>query len=160
MSIIPFKNNTTFMVVIHYIHFPYSWCNQVLWLLQMVWKNTSRRWDLWLEVGPTIGGEISNRRWHLWSEVTPPIGGGTSDYRLDLQLEVRSPIGGVTSNWRWDLQLEAPMLHVGISYSFEKKRDYLLLITSSRHLSTRWNVNLLFQCMQKCHLNCTLLIQH
>ena len=53
----------------------YSWCNQVLWSPQMVRKNTSRRWDLQLEVGPPIGGEISNWRWHLRLEVGPPIGG-------------------------------------------------------------------------------------
>ena len=81
----------------------------------------------------------------LWSpqmvQKIPP-GGGTSNWRWDLQLEVRSPIGGDTSDQRWHLWLEAPMLHVGISYSFEKKRDYLLLITSSCPLSTRGNVNL------------------
>ena len=120
----------------------YSWCNQVLWSPQIVRKNTSRRWDLRLEVRSPIGGPISNWRSRLQLEMGPPIGGDTSDQRWDLQLEVRSLIGGGTSNWRWDLQLEVPMLHVGISYSFEKKRDYLLLITSSRHLSTTWNVNL------------------
>ena len=73
----------------------------------MVRKNTSRRWDLQLEV-------------------RSPIGGDTSDWRWDLQLEVRSLIGGPTSNWRCHLQLEAPMLHVGISYSFEKKRLFIV----------------------------------
>ena len=109
-------------------------------------KNTSRRWDLWSEMGHLIGDEISYWRWHLQLEVTSPIGGDTSDWRWDLQLEVTPPIRGGTSNWRWDLQLEAPMLHVGISYSFEKKRDFLLLITSSCHLSTRWYVNLFSSC--------------
>ena len=96
-----------------------------------------------IEVSPLIGGDTSNQRWDLQLEVTPsirggaPIGGDTSNQRCNLQLEVSPLIGGDTSNWRWDLQLEAPMLHVGISYSFEKKRDYLLLITSSHHLSTR-----------------------
>ena len=66
----------------------YSWCNQVLWSSQMVQKNTSRRWDLWSEVGPLIRGD--------------------------------------TSNWRWDLWLKAPMLHVGISYSLEKKRLFIV----------------------------------
>ena len=100
----------------------YSWCNQVLWSPQMVRKNTSRRWDLRLEVRSPIGGLTSNWRWHL-------------------RLGVGPPIGGEISNWRWDLRLEAPMWHVGISYSFEKKKEIiLLLITSSR---TRWNVNLL-----------------
>ena len=115
-------------------------------------KNTSRRRDLRLEVGPLSGGEISNWRWHLWLEVGPPIGGDTSDWRWDLQLEVPPPIGGDilirggtyngkwdlqlevppliggdTSDWRWDLQLEAPMLHVGISYSFEKKKRLFIV---------------------------------
>ena len=108
--------------------------------------------------GPPIGGDTSNWRWDLHSEVTPLIGvgpligGEASNQRWDLQSEVTPPIGGETSNQRWDLlevgpliggglcmlgHTGAPMLHVGISYSFEKKRDYLLLITSSRHLSTR-----------------------
>ena len=74
-------------------------------------------------------------------EVGPPIRGGTSNWRCHLQLEVRLPIRGWTSDWRWDLQLEmgpliggglcmlghtgAPMLHVGISYSFEKKKEII-----------------------------------
>ena len=90
----------------------------------------------WYEKIPP-GGGTSNWRWHLWLEVRSPIGGDTSNWRWDLWLEVRSPIGGPTSNW------EAPMLHVGNQLFFRKKRDYLLLITSSHHLSTRWNVNLL-----------------
>ena len=115
----------------------YSWCNQVLWSPQLVWKNTSRRRDLWLEVGPPIGGGTSNQRCHLQSEVRSPIGGETSNWRWDLQF------GGVTSNWRWDLQSEvtppirgglcmwghtgAPMLHVGINYSFEKKERLFIV---------------------------------
>ena len=111
------------------------------------------RWDLQSEVGlqleviPLIGGGTSNQRWHLQLEVTPPIGGGTSNQSWDLWLEVGPPTGGGTSDWRW-------LMHVGPHRSihvtcrnqlffWKKKRDYLLLITSSRHLSTRWNVNLL-----------------
>ena len=71
----------------------YSWCNQVLWSPQMVRKNTSRRWDLRLEVRSPIGGDTSDWRWHLQSEVPPPIGGPTSDWRWDLQSEVPPPIG-------------------------------------------------------------------
>ena len=73
----------------------HSWCNQVLWSPQMVQK-----------IPP--GGGTSNWRSHLQSEVTPLI-------------KVTPLIRGGTSNWRWDLWLEAPMLNVGISYSFEKK---------------------------------------
>ena len=64
------------------------------------------------EVGPPIGGEISNWRWHLQSEVDLQlevkslIGGPTSDQGWDLWSEVRSPIGGPTSNWRWHLWSE------------------------------------------------------
>ena len=133
----------------------------------MVQKNTSRRWDLQSEVPPPIGGEISNWRWDLWLEVTPPIGGvisnwrwhpwsevvpaigdEISNWRWDLWLEVLPLMVGKISNWRWDLQLEvrSPIggTHVTCRNQlfFWKKRDYLLLITSSRHLSTRWNVNL------------------
>ena len=88
----------------------YSWCNQVLWLLQMVWKNTSRRWDLHLEVEPPIRGWTSIWKWDLQSEVEPSIGGETSIWRWDPP-EVGPPvggetlIGGETSIWRWDLQL-------------------------------------------------------
>ena len=111
----------------------YSWCNQVLWSPQMVRKNTSRRWDLRLEVRSPIGGPTSDRRWDLQLEVRSLIGGPTSDQRWDLQLEARSPIGGPppiggdTSDWRWDLRLEGPMLHVGISYSFEKKKRLFIV---------------------------------
>ena len=94
------------------------------------------------EVGPPIGGGIggvtSDQRWDLQLEVglevSPPIRGVTSDQRWDLQLEVGPPIRGGLCMWG---HTGAPMLHVGISYSFEKKRDNLLLITSSHHLSTR-----------------------
>ena len=55
------------------------------------------------EVGPPIGDVTSNWRWDLQSEVTPPIGGG---------LCMWGPTG-------------APMLHVGISYSFEKKKEII-----------------------------------
>ena len=41
-------------------------------------KNTSRRWDLQLEVGPPIGDLTSNQRSHLQLEISPPIGGPTS----------------------------------------------------------------------------------
>ena len=146
---------------------PCSWCNQVLWSPQMVQKypqelgppirggTSDWRWHLQSEVGPPIEGEISNWRTHLWLEVGPPIGvrspigGDTSDWRWDLQLEVRSPNGVPTSDQRWHLWLEVgPPIggtHVTCRNQlfFEKKRDYLLLITSSHHLSTRWNVNLL-----------------
>ena len=99
-----------------------SWCNQVLWLPQMVRKNTSRRWDLQSEVGPPIGGVTSNQRCDFQLEVTPPIRGDTSNWRWDsnqrwhLQLEVGPPIGGVTSNWRWDLWSEVgPLIGGGTS---------------------------------------------
>ena len=85
-------------------------------------------------------------RWY--KKISP--GGGTSNWTCHLQLEVglevSPPIRGGTSNWRW-------LMHVGPHRGthvtcrnqlfFWKKRDYLLLITSSSHLSTRWNVNLL-----------------
>ena len=67
-----------------------------------------------------------------WYEKIPP-GGGISDWRWHLQLEVGPLIGGEISNWRWHLQwrwdlwLEAPMLHVGISYSFEKKKRLFIV---------------------------------
>ena len=95
------------------------------------------------EGGPPIRGGTSNQRWDLRLEVSPPIGGGTSDWRWDLQLEVTSPIRGDTSDQRCHLQLEVgppiegglcmwghtgvPMLHVGISYSFEKKKRLFIV---------------------------------
>ena len=103
--------------------FPCSWCNQVLWSPQMVRKNTSRRWDLWLEVTPPIGGGTSNQRWDLQLEVSPLIGGEASDWRWDLWLEVGPLIGGGLCMWG---QTGAPMLHVGISYSFAKKRLFIV----------------------------------
>ena len=92
-------------------------------------KITSRRWDLQLEVRSPIGGDTSDWRWDLQLEVTPLIGGEISNWRWHLQLEVTPLIGGGTSDWRcrWDLQLEAPMLHVGISYSFEKKKRLFIV---------------------------------
>ena len=94
------------------------------------------------EVGPTIRGGTSDQRWDLQFEVTPPIRGDTSNWRWDLQSEVTPLIRGGTSNQRCHLQLEvgpliggglcmlghtgAPMLHVGISYSFEKKRLFIV----------------------------------
>ena len=90
----------------------------------MVRKNTSRRWDLWSEVGPPIGGDISNQRWHLQSEVGPPIRGDTSDWRWHLQLELGPPIRGGLCMWG---HTGAPMLHVRISYSFEKKKRLFIV---------------------------------
>ena len=113
-------------------------------------KNTSRRWDLWLEVRSLIGGDTSNQRLDLQLEVRSPIGGPTSNQRWHLQSEVRSSIRGEISNWRSHLQSEVTPPIGGTHVTcrnqlfFWKKRDYLLLITSSHHLSTRWNVNLLF----------------
>ena len=99
----------------------------------------------WYEKIPP-GGGTSDWRCHLQLEVGPLIGGGTSNWRWHLWLEVSPPIRGGTSNRRW-------LMHVGPHRGthvtcrnqlfFWKKRDYLLLITSSHHLSTRWNVNLL-----------------
>ena len=79
------------------------------------------------EVGPPIGGGTSDWRRDLQLEVPPLIRGDTSNQRWDLWLEVPPPIGGNTSNRRWDLWLEAPMLHVGISYSFEKKKRLFIV---------------------------------
>ena len=64
----------------------------------------------WYEKIPP-GGGTSNWRWHLWSEVTP-------------QSEVGPPIGGGLCMWG---HTGAPMLHVGISYSFEKKKRLFIV---------------------------------
>ena len=78
----------------------------LMWSPQMVWKITSRRWDLRLDVSPPIGAGISVQRWDLHLEVAPLIGGGTSNWRWDLLLEVGPPIGSEIFYWRWDIQLE------------------------------------------------------
>ena len=47
-----------------------------------------------------------------------------SDQRWDLQLEVGPPIRGGLCMWG---HTGAPMLHVGISYSFEKKKRLFIV---------------------------------
>ena len=101
------------------------WCNQVLWLLQMVWKKYLQ------EVIPPFGGGTSIWRWH------PPIGGGTSNWRWDsawrwdLHLEVTPPIGAETSKWRSQLQLEVISLLAckEVGYIFIFSDIYCMLAT-------------------------------
>ena len=54
----------------------------------------------------------------------PAIRGGTSNWRCHLQLEVGPPIGGGLCMLG---HTGAPMLHVGISYSFEKKKRLFIV---------------------------------
>ena len=154
--------------VIKYCDHP-RWCEKI----PPGGGTSDRRWDLQSEVTSLIRGDTSDWRWDLqlerdlWLEVGPPIGGDTSDWRWDLQLEVTPLIRDVTSDWRWHLWLEVSpsiggetsdqrwLMHAGPHmgthvtcrnwlFFWKKERDYLLLITSSHHLSTRWNVNLFY----------------
>ena len=85
---------------------------------------SDRRWDLQLEVGSQIGGLTSDQRWDLQLEVSPPIRGETSNLRWHHQSEVGPPIRGGLCIWGYT---GAPMLHVGISYSFEKKKRLFIV---------------------------------
>ena len=108
----------------NFVKYPFNYSDVIKYCHHPRWYKKY----LQLEVGPAIGGVTSNQRCHLWLEVGPPIRGGTSSWRWLMHV---GPHRGTNVTCRNQL------------FFWKKKRDYLLLITSSHHLSTRWNVNLL-----------------
>ena len=65
-----------------------------------------------------IGGGSSNWMWDLWLEVGASLGAPTPNQSWDLQLEMGAPVGAPTSNQRSHLQLELPPLIKGLAFSW------------------------------------------